>query len=214
MYGNIEIFTTPIYKGKVPNYEDLNKNLIKNDVLKNGSMYQKESYHGKFSTSFATSDYGTERDTEHLNILIDYINNSVKQYVSKYTLDKPTIFPDKIDIQDIWFNSCKKGEYQESHNHLLYREESPLSFIYYLKLPEGTNENTVFINDLKKYETLYFPQLKLVQSHFIPRCEEGDFIIFPSFIEHYVRHNTSNEERLTIAGNIFLRYPEIPFASQ
>jgi len=34
---------------------------------------------------------------------------------------------------------------------------------------------------------------------FEPKCEEGDIIVFPSYLDHWVRPNSNNE---TIAGNV------------
>ena len=211
VYGNLKIFATPVFKGSVPNSEELNKHLLNNEVIQKNLLHEKKNYHGKFSTSFNTHNYGNEDDIPHIERLSSFIIEGVKHYVSENTHPNEPIFPEDITIEDLWFNSCKKGEYQEIHNHLLYREVDPLSFIYYLKLPEGSNENTVFVNDNRKMENFFFPNLKLTQSIFTPHCKEGDFIIFPSFIEHYVRHNTSDEERITIAGNINLHYPDMVF---
>ena len=36
----------------------------------------------------------------------------------------------------------------------------------------------------------------------IPRQEEGDLIVFPSYVSHQVVSHTSNENRVILAGNI------------
>ena len=40
---------------------------------------------------------------------------------------------------------------------------------------------------------------KIFQSKFIPKLEEGDVIMFPSYLEHWVKPNS---DTVTVSGNI------------
>ena len=40
---------------------------------------------------------------------------------------------------------------------------------------------------------------KIFDKHSKPKLEQGDLIIFPSYLEHWVKPNSNN---ITIAGNI------------
>jgi ectoine hydroxylase-related dioxygenase (phytanoyl-CoA dioxygenase family) len=35
-----------------------------------------------------------------------------------------------------------------------------------------------------------------------PQIKQGDLIIFPSFLNHYVKPNTSEKQRITITFNV------------
>ena len=70
--------------------------------------------------------------------------------------------------------------YQESHWHLPYH----WSFVYYENTPRGSSP-LVFTQSRKRI-----------------RVKEGNFVIFPAGVEHYVPRNKC-DERSAVAGNFY-----------
>mgnify|MGYP001198789001 FL=1 len=97
------------------------------------------------------------------------------------------------DIESLWVNYMRKGEYQPHHNH-----SGDLSYNLIVQQPEGLGESgTLYFSYGEKQafnKTLY---------RVVP--ERGDLIIFPSWVTHYVYPTTTESERITAAGNILLR---------
>ena len=96
-------------------------------------------------------------------------------------------------VYEYWGQLYTKGCEHDWHNH--YRcgaNEAVLSFVHWIK---NSNEpNFRFIN------------LDTKESH-IPKQEEGDLIVFPSWVFHRVTPNDSDKKRFVIAGNIKLINP-------
>jgi hypothetical protein len=92
-------------------------------------------------------------------------------------------------VCDIWLNKYSKNDYQESHIH-----PSDFSFIIYYKIDKSY---TIFNNPVKSL--LEMRDSKIFNKHYKPKLKQGDLIIFPSYLEHWVKPNSNNT---TIAGNI------------
>jgi len=200
------IFTIPIYVGEVNDKETLNASLLNSTFIKEDKLGTYNNFHGNFTNSFGTIENLNE---DWVDNLLSEIMLGLKQYIEDITQkEKPP--PNNIELKTIWFNSYKKGQYQEAHDHLEFGASSPFSFIYYLKLPEDSPGKTVFLNEgYGKYKFFYSDNLNIVPHSIIPNVKEGQYIIFPSFLTHYVSHHSSeNEKRITVAGNIDLNYKE------
>jgi uncharacterized protein (TIGR02466 family) len=105
-----------------------------------------------------------------------------------------------------WINLYEKNNYQEIHNHLGNGDQiSFLSYAYIHKLP---NDSGSFIFHNPNYNQVYLGQqhcehlIPPPTGSWTPEVEEGFIIIFPSWLEHYVTPNRSEDQRITISGNI------------
>jgi hypothetical protein len=128
------------------------------------------------------------------------IDNHSLQYLYQIIcklIEKSLLTDFEIKLENIWTNYYKDGDFQESHAHA----GSELCFIIYKKIQES---NTVFKNPNNIILGSYFIGKPFI-SHlfggydFQPQCRENQIIVFPAFLEHYVK-KTSNAE--TIAGNM------------
>lgn len=184
--NTIELFKTVVFKKKLNH--DLNKlikfsNKVKEQkgrVMSNVGGYQSENL-----------------DPSNLSIknLIKEISINVNLF-SKETLN---IHKD-INLNDIWLNINNHKDFNTIHNHPF----SIISGIFYIKTPNNcggldfhnSSQSQCFINDdiLKQYNNYnsskwYFP------------VEENELYLFPSWLEHSVRPNLSNEERISFSFN-------------
>jgi len=116
----------------------------------------------------------------YLNInLTDLLSYLLKPYCKNFV----------FNLDCIWINKYNKKNYQGSHVH-----PSDFSFIIYYKVNKS---HTVFNSPIKKLLEIF--DSKIFDKAYEPNSKQGDIIIFPSYLEHWVKPNSNN---ITIAGNI------------
>ena len=135
------------------------------------------------------------------------IGTKVKEYASTLNINIEMI---DFYMQRSWATVCNKNEYLNPHKHW----QSNISFAYYLKKPLNSgnivfsfNENPNEIADkLFSYDKLKKGLLhdinNLNQTVFELEAIEDEIIIFPSKTVHSTMKNLSNEERISISGDI------------
>ena len=135
------------------------------------------------------------------------IGTKVKEYASTLNINIEMI---DFYMQRSWATVCNKNEYLNPHKHW----QSNISFAYYLKKPLNSgnivfsfNENPNEIaNKLFSYDKLKKGLLhdinNLNQTVFEIDAMEDEIVIFPSKTAHSTMRNLSNEERISISGDI------------
>ena len=114
--------------------------------------------------------------------------------------------PFEITETELWINYTKCREFNPLHNH-----RGDLSFVIYLKIPKELREENKQIkekhnnNGTGTIEFKYGEQLLFNKTGFSHLPKEGDVYIFPSWLNHSVLPFFSDVERITAAGNIFLK---------
>lgn len=176
----LDLFSTPIWIG---NIDSSKVNLIEQEA--------KPTFGSEVHTTF-NNNFGSSIHEESIKYLYEVIISILDETIKNtYTLQ----------LQNIWENKYRKGDFQEKHTH----PNSDLSFVVYKKIKES---NTVFVNPADKIIEAFYFSCKRKQNLFgpvlfSPKCRENQIIIFPSHLEHYVK-KTSNA--LTIAGNLKLNF--------
>ena len=143
-----------------------------------------KNFNNTFESNIKTTLNGnTLFDKESIN----YLNINLTEILS-YLL-KPYCEDFTFNVVDIWINRYDNNSYQGSHVH-----SSDFSFIIYYKVDKShTVFNSPVKNLLESYNTeLFFKQYE-------PNLKEGDIIVFPSYLEHWVKPNSNG---ITLAGNI------------
>jgi uncharacterized protein (TIGR02466 family) len=112
----------------------------------------------------------------------------------------PVIF----NLQNSWVNINKGSDYNMVHKH----PASSLSCCLYLSVPSGKitfedPRNDVF---MERDRFAMCPDNYLTYS-FTPNA--GDLIVFPSWLNHSVEPSNSEEERVSIASNYFVRMQDV-----
>ena len=135
------------------------------------------------------------------------IGTKVKEYASTLNINIEMI---DFYMQRSWATVCNKNEYLNPHKHW----QSNISFAYYLKKPLNSgnivfsfNENPNEIaNKLFSYDKLKKGLLhdinNLNQTVFEIDALEDEIVIFPSKTAHSTLRNLSNEDRISISGDI------------
>lgn len=108
-------------------------------------------------------------------------------------------------IEEVWMNTYEESHYQEPHTHL----PGFYSGIHYVMFDPYDHEGTTFCNPLEQiYSFMFNPDFmdERLNSHLLEHAdvsvEEGDVIIFPSHLKHFVKKNQSKQLRMTISFNI------------
>ena len=203
-YYRKALFPIHIYQTHIKENE-----LIKDELSNNIEKYVKDKSL-KIPDGWLTDNLETSFGSSNTNIELFGENSIVYDYYDKY-LSK--IFDKDVTLlfNNMWFNYYSTGEYQEPHHHVdggSLKKVAHFSCIHYLKFNENIHEPAIFIDPLS-----------LVRSHSIemdsnnygqryaPSVREGTLLMFPSYLEHYVRKNapTPDDPRVTIAFNIVLR---------
>lgn len=122
---------------------------------------------------------------------LDAIFPHVQNYISKYIH-----YVGPINCQ-LWFNLYEETFFQEEHTHS--EMDALISGVYYAKMPDRSTP-TVFSSNYK--DLLRFCGYKNELGEFSPKVDQGDLILFPPFVKHYVPQQSINEQRITVAFNI------------
>jgi len=97
-------------------------------------------------------------------------------------------------MRNTWINKYSTGDTQEIHNHL----NASFSWVYFLQQPESGGSTMYFYNGTSRHDDR---QLGL-SNRFKPQQQEGDLVIFPGYLNHFITPNESGEKRYTVAGNL------------
>ena len=99
-------------------------------------------------------------------------------------------FTQQVDIQDYTLSEPWFQQYHQTDTHCWHRHpKSVYNVVYYLELPPDSHP-TVLRNPLN------------IQQMITPNVQQGDLLIFPSFITHCSPPNPSTHRKSIIAFNI------------
>ena len=193
-----EYFAHPVFKYKLEDYSNHNKLLIKyiNQLKKEDPKGQKKSNLGGWHSPFFDLNNNTSVGYKFLATLQPYIIDVFKSY--GWAFDHK-----KVIYSGMWAIINKKGDSNNEHIH----PNSNLSAAYYVKAPKDCGEFVV--NNPHAVNRNIFPERenptelnRLIAKH---KVEEGDLLIFPAYLPHHVLPNKSDEERIVISFNLWIR---------
>ena len=105
------------------------------------------------------------------------------------------------EMTGLWAMINPPGARNTVHTHPL----NFLSGVYYLKVPKNSG-NLVFIEPRPQAEVFDPPKKPDVSVHFAHsvqwEAKENNLIFFPSWLQHEVQQNNSNEDRIILSFNI------------
>ena len=190
-------FPHPIFQYKLDNYENHNKEYSQyiHDLQKEDSKGQKLSnVNGWHSPFFDLSS----RETVGYKFLM-----KIQPYIADVFKSYGWVFnPQKVKCSGMWAIINKKGNFNTEHIH----PNSNLSGAYYVSAPKNCGKFKV-INPHSISRDKFPPREnpnelnRLVAEHEI---EDGDLLIFPSYLPHSVLPNQSDDDRIVISFNIFV----------
>lgn len=128
----------------------------------------------------------------------------VKKHVDKFMREVLQYDYDDSFFACSWYNINKPG----SHHHRHYHPNSIVSGVVFITNPE--NGGHLLFNSPHQRDIMLSQKKNSAGTHFAdgifsPDQREGCIALFPSWLEHAVSKNMSDEDRLTIAFNVFVK---------
>ena len=190
------LFPTPVWTTQLENYSSINKemfNFIKDTQTKDKIGIQKSNNKGWHSKDF------NMQEAEPQNF-IKNISPSIEKVMTDMNWEKEK---QSIKISSMWAIINTGGSTNSKHQH----SNSTISAAYYVRAPENCGD--IVFYDPRPAPVFYYPTavssnlLNAQVNSITPK--EGALILFPSYVEHSVNENLSNEERIVISFNITIQ---------
>ena len=188
-------FSTPVWIDQINNFESINselKNYIYQEQEKDPDDVKKSNFKGWHSESF-------DLKNENLKNFINEISKNIGAAVNDMGWDLEAQI---VKITNMWAIINKNKAFNERHHH----GNSALSAAYYVKA-ENNAGNIVFF-DPRQANVFHHPVAKKANDlngqikSITPKA--GTLVLFPSYLEHKVEENLSDEERIVVSFNISL----------
>tara|TARA_B100001250_G_C19693610_1_gene741493 strand:- start:525 stop:1097 length:573 start_codon:yes stop_codon:yes gene_type:complete len=127
------------------------------------------------------------------------ILNKIVELLSEIKLINP--IEEVLDITS-WININAKYSYNELHNHI----GVCFSGVYYIKVPDGDCGNIGFKDPRPLVAgDFFFGQRYEGGGYYSYPPKEGMLLLFPAFVDHMVRPNNTDKDRISIAFNIMVK---------
>ena len=194
-----ELFPDPIFRYKLENYKQINKELL-NYIFE----LQKKDKKGNIRSNRG-GWHSPNFDLVNPGPPINFIN-SFKNFLKQIMKDEFgwEYVPNKQRIVAMWAIINKKNSYNVLHNH----QNCYLSSAYYIKKPKNSGHITFY--DPKEVKTYRFPEIEKHTPYSAEtvtiEAEEGDLLIFPSYLYHSVGENLSEDDRIIVSFNVDVDY--------
>tara|TARA_B100000925_G_C21859171_1_gene409200 strand:- start:141 stop:764 length:624 start_codon:yes stop_codon:yes gene_type:complete len=123
--------------------------------------------------------------------------------LSKVYLDDLKYEYEKMYITGMWSNILKPGETHSPHTH----SNNLLSGVFYLQSNDNSPAIT-FVDPRPQASVLQPQQTEYTKDNgtlFFYPAKVNRMLLFPSWLQHYVPKNNSNDNRISIAFNVMLR---------
>ena len=196
------IFSPFLFQKQLQGHSDYKNNLLptifEEYFKKNGSNTEGEWGCDCFTTFF-DRDFAT----------YEPLKLEIQQLVRKM-FEELDMKPFAYAVEQMWFNAYGAKQSQEVHCHT----GPSFSGIYYLQFDPEVHKATTFMNPIrwgesKRHNRFWSPDLwnsnSLYHHYHEPQVTEGDMIVFPSEMDHYVQpFFNSSTLRVTCSFNIFV----------
>lgn len=186
-----DIFSTPIYSCLIDNQSAVHTE-ITNALV--GIQYDDSDHFnhlGKlFETTLASNDIITEK---HLTNIAQEIDHHLKQYCEAIG------FKTRDYTRTSWITKTVLGGHTFPHTH----STADISGVYYFQTT-GTDGNIFFTSPVASAISSLCYQRYIERQEYKP--EVGKLLLFPGWLEHGVKTNTVDSERISLAFSIsFIR---------
>ena len=182
-----QLFPTPVYR------TTLNRKFLKNEkeILLNKKNFLKKNVGNK------TSNNTYILKNKKLSSLKKFINLHINIYFTDILKTKKI----KPYITQSWLNSTKLSEFHHAHVH----PNSIISGVFYVNADENF-DSIVFSKNLYnpfQFEKSSFTVLNSDEWSFM--VKSFDLILFPSSLQHQVKTKLENNNRISLAFNVFAK---------
>ena len=189
-------FPTPVWTLQLDDYQLINEQMykfIKITQSKDQQGISKSNIKGWHSKDF------NMQENEPKNF-IKFILPAIEQVITDMNWEKQK---QSVNINNMWAIINTGGSANLRHQH----GNSTISGAYYVRAPKNSGD-IVFYDPrpapVYTYPKAVNPNLLNAQVNGISP-KEGALVLFPSYLDHSVNENLSNEERIVISFNILIQ---------
>jgi uncharacterized protein (TIGR02466 family) len=184
-----ELFGTPLYRSKVNNYDEIQKEfsyVVKDIPFEKNPYYGQDNYlsHGDFNRNIIKECMLLKFEEElksHVELFCDNLNFKSRSY----------------SIRNSWIAKFEKGNYAHIHDH----GSSDISGVYYYKKCDNDG-NIFFQSPVPQSES----SMCFWNPHFELSVEQGELLLFPGYLKHGIHVNETEETRISFSFDIsFIR---------
>ena len=137
------------------------------------------------------SDY--RGDNSYINTISDILTDELSWFARDYSCNP--------HIVRAWYERALPYMYHPIHNH----GHGGYSAVLFIEYDKRYHRPTNFIAPFDHFITGE-------QLNYEPEVEEGDLILFPSFLHHYTHPHTSEQRRTVLSFNITVDMDNIPLS--
>lgn len=197
----IDIFKSSLYYHKQPlkNHNEMTKwvtDLYESSPTKEGNFYGTgftTHFYNDFTSELNTLDLFKPLQDHILGHAHSYIADRI-MYLAKMGSEINTSM--NIKISKMWFNVNPTHGYQGRHHHAGFL----LGGTYYLQVPEDSGRiEFTDPNPFSYYKNQEMAHRWLLNNYYAIEPEAGDLLIWPGYLDHEVKTNKSNDNRMTIS---------------
>ncbi len=184
----LSAFSTQIYCGAATDFDDIQTELrscIGDIDFNMVSGWGNTHYLSDPSfNSNLIKDFNLEKFSKEVDIHVgNYISGTGSDLVNT-----------NYNIISSWFALFKRGNYAHIHNH----GDADIAGVYYFK-KSGDDGNLFFCTPNKAEDT----SILFKKGRVVTNPKEGEFILFPGYLDHGVQTNDTDEERVSLSFNIY-----------
>tara|TARA_B100001057_G_C22693045_1_gene888553 strand:+ start:76 stop:672 length:597 start_codon:yes stop_codon:yes gene_type:complete len=190
------LFPTPVWTIQLEKYKDINEQMYNYIKLKqkiDEVGISKSNIKGWHSKDFDLSDKETQN-------FVSFILPAIEQVMTDMNWEREK---QSIKISNMWAIINTGGSANLRHQH----GNSTISGAYYVRAPMNSGD-IVFYDPrpapIFSHPNVVSPNLLNAQVNGISP-KEGALVLFPSFLDHSVNENKSNEERMVVSFNIIIQ---------
>lgn len=204
------LFPTPIWEFKYSESDAFNQKLADDIMMFDWDAHKKEN----------GFNFGDDLDTRSEDTFIPLDQAIGIMHVLQLAIEKSIevaprfgwdLTQNNLQIRQYWANVNAPYEYNMRHNH----SPNHLSGVYYVRVP--ANSGNIRFFDERRTKTVTDPysavETDLSKSCYTLEPTEGMLLIFPSWLDHIVGQNRSDETRISISFNIDLVANKVAIAS-
>ena len=182
------LFPQFYYHGEVENHQQLKDKLL--SELTDDKLSQPKECNCSVQSSFETDN----------NFSWDYFYECIKPnliYMHQQLNGNPL---HQFKMTEAWLNKYERGDSQEVHTHI-GADNCTFSCSYFAQYALNDARFLFYDPDQTKHLGEFTKHYDGVVNTWFPDVQEGDIIIFPSWIHHQVEPHRSDTTRITVSAN-------------
>ena len=182
------LFPQFYYHGEVEKHQELKDKLL--SELTDDKLSQPKEWNCSVQSSFETEN----------NFSWDYFYECIKPNLLDMHQQLKGNPLHQFTMTEAWLNKYGRGDSQEVHTHI-GADNSTFSCSYFAQYALNDARFLFYDPDQTKHLGEFTKHYSGVVNTWFPDVQEGDIIIFPSWLHHQVEPHRSDTTRITVSAN-------------